>query len=416
MDRFLIIADDFTGALDTGVQFAKTGAKVLVSVNWNCDLSSVSSDSEVIVLDAETRHLNFEAASARVKAIAARAGAAGIGRIMKKTDSALRGNIGAELSGLLSESSRKVLHFVPAFPEMGRTTKDGIHYVNGLPVSESVFSNDPFEPVRRSDVAGIIHEQSDTAVRILGADDTALAEDKPVIAVYDADTDEDIERRVAELAEKDELHLIAGCAGLAKAVGRRLFRGSDRKSAERSLGDLLVICGSVNPITVKQLDYAEKNGFRRIRLYPEQKKNGEYFQSEEGKATIDEWVKLCLGSGSVIIDSNDMPGEVSALDIAFTEGLSKEDLIANITGNLGCIARKLLERGVKKTLFITGGDTLLGFMKEISADALAPLGEAAPGTVVSELRYMEETFTVVTKSGGFGQEDLLVSLRDNGKI
>ena len=156
MDRLLIIADDFTGALDTGVQFAKNGARVLVSLNRNCDLSSPYSDAQVLVLDAETRHLPYEVAGSRIRTIATAAAAAGIRRIMKKTDSALRGNVGAELTALLESSGQKVLHFLPAFPEMGRTTENGIHYVGGIPVNKSVFGRDPFEPVRRSDIAGII--------------------------------------------------------------------------------------------------------------------------------------------------------------------------------------------------------------------------------------------------------------------
>ncbi|MBR2806039.1 MAG: four-carbon acid sugar kinase family protein [Oscillospiraceae bacterium] len=414
MDRLLIIADDFTGALDTGVQFAKNGARVLVSLNWNCDLSSPYSDAQVLVLDAETRHLPYEVAGSRIRTIATAAAAAGIRRIMKKTDSALRGNVGAELTALLESSGQKVLHFLPAFPEMGRTTENGIHYVGGIPVNKSVFGRDPFEPVRRSDIAGIIHEQSEINVRIISEKDTAEDEDEPVIAVYDAGTDEDIERCVDGLAEKDELYLMAGCAGLAKAVSRRLFDGSEEKTSVNTPGELLVICGSVNPVTVRQLDFAEKNGFRRIRLSPEQKIDGGYFRGEEGRAKISEWTELCLEDGSIIIDSNDMPGSASTLDTAVSRGLSKEELIENITGNLGCITRELLDRGVEKTLFITGGDTLLGFMREISADILHPLGEIAPGTVISELEYKGETYMVITKSGGFGQEDLLLNIRNIG--
>ena len=161
-------------------------------------------------------------------------------------------------------------------------------------------------------------------------------------------------------------------------------------------------------------EFAEKNGFRRIRLSPEQKIDGGYFRGEEGRAKIGEWTELCLEDGSIIIDSNDMPGSASTLDTAVSRGLSKEELIENITGNLGCITRELLDRGLGKTLFITGGDTLLGFMREISTDILRPLGEIAPGTVISELEYKGETYKVITKSGGFGQEDLLLNIRNIG--
>ena len=54
MLRLLMIADDFTGALDTGVQLAAHGIPTQVVVG-QADLSACS--STVLVVDTETRHL-----------------------------------------------------------------------------------------------------------------------------------------------------------------------------------------------------------------------------------------------------------------------------------------------------------------------------------------------------------------------
>lgn len=51
----LIIADDFTGALDTGVQFAARGIKTRVVVGADAALTHQNAD--VLVVDTETRHL-----------------------------------------------------------------------------------------------------------------------------------------------------------------------------------------------------------------------------------------------------------------------------------------------------------------------------------------------------------------------
>ncbi len=58
MVKLLIIADDFTGALDTGVQFAAGGAETRVVTNTDYDFDSVDENVQVLVLDAETRHLS----------------------------------------------------------------------------------------------------------------------------------------------------------------------------------------------------------------------------------------------------------------------------------------------------------------------------------------------------------------------
>ena len=69
-----------------------------------------------------------------IRSIAQRAVAAHIGCVYKKTDSALRGNIGAERSAVLDGSGEKCLSFIPALPGMNRITVGGVHYIDGVPV------------------------------------------------------------------------------------------------------------------------------------------------------------------------------------------------------------------------------------------------------------------------------------------
>ena len=159
MLRLLMIADDFTGALDTGVQLAAHGIPTQVVVG-QADLSACS--STVLVVDTETRHLSAAKAAEAVARLTRSAVENGVGCIYKKTDSALRGNIGAELAALLKASGARNLPFLPAFPQIGRTTKKGVHYIDGVPVNESPFGIDPFEPVRCAEVTKLIHLQTDS--------------------------------------------------------------------------------------------------------------------------------------------------------------------------------------------------------------------------------------------------------------
>ena len=160
MTRLLIIADDFTGALDTGVQFAARGAKTCVATDPGYDFSQAGADIQVMVLDAETRHLTPEAAYKTVFRAVKDALAAGFRYIYKKTDSALRGNVGAELTAVLDAAGADRLAFLPALPKMGRITRNGVHYIDGVPVADSVFGQDPFEPVTASSLEEIIAAQS----------------------------------------------------------------------------------------------------------------------------------------------------------------------------------------------------------------------------------------------------------------
>ena len=120
MTQLLILADDFTGALDTGVQFASTGAVTRVITGQSVSLEAYAGTCEVLVVDAETRHLTAGEASGIVGGYTTQAVELGIPFLYKKTDSALRGNVGAELAAMLKASGESQLPFLPAFPQMAR--------------------------------------------------------------------------------------------------------------------------------------------------------------------------------------------------------------------------------------------------------------------------------------------------------
>lgn len=441
MAKLLIIADDFTGALDTGVQFAASGAVTQVVTNYEYDIDQLEPNVQVLVMDAETRHLSGVEAGQIVYSIVSRACKAGIPYIYKKTDSALRGNIGSELTAALEASGKDMLHFLPAYPSMKRTTVGGKHYIDGVPVQESVFGQDPFEPVTCSSLVDMIHEQSQVNVRLKSTEHTAKImealkaeheklshteeteaqrwehwlEDenqkrKPHIVVYDAETNEDMQDWAKLLGETNNLHLLAGCAGFASFLPKLLeLEGEGQPMPE--FGDkFLVACGSVNPITKKQLDYAENHGFTRIRVTPEQKLEENFFDTEKGQACLAEWIQICKTTERCIIDTNDLPGTNDTLDYAGAHGLTIEDVRYRISTTLGCVVKKLVKAGVQSTMLLTGGDTLLGFMNQMKVYEIQPVCEMAPGTVLSVFKIGDKNYSVISKSGGFGEEDLMVTL------
>ena len=77
---------------------------------------------------------------------------------------------------------------------------------------------------------------------------------------------------------------------------------------------------------------------------------------------------------------------------------------------LGGVVRKLLEAGLEGTLMCTGGDVLQSVLCTLGAESLRLQGEIAPGVVRAGFLYGEEERTVLTKSGGFGGQELLERL------
>lgn len=391
MLQLLIIADDFTGALDAGVQFASHGANVKVVTDPRYDFTRALS-LDVIVFDAETRHKNFHTAYKIVNNFVKLASKFNIPHVYKKTDSGLRGNIGSELAGAMDALGIDEMAFIPAFPDMKRVTKNGVHYIDGVPVAKSMFGHDPFEPVKNSEVAKIIHEQTD----------------KTGIKIYDADTNEDL-LRVGKSLLPDKLRLTAGCAGFAGVLAKLLdFNGTAPEIPDMP-EKFFMLCGSVNPVTKQQMDYAQAHGFKRIYLNGDQKLNPSWPGSPECNDAALEW--LCETKDfHAILDANNPDEEIFTENYIKSHELDIEQVRLRISRAVSGAGKALLDNGLDAKLMCVGGDTLLALMNAVNIHELIPVCEVAIGVVLTSFEYSGKNYYILTKSGAFGEEDLLVTL------
>ena len=85
MIQLLVIADDLTGALDTGIRFDCSKTLVRIGQELPADISGWGETIQVLILDAETRHLPPNRAYEVVYQIADRARQLKIPFIYKKT-------------------------------------------------------------------------------------------------------------------------------------------------------------------------------------------------------------------------------------------------------------------------------------------------------------------------------------------
>lgn len=445
-----VIADDFTGALDTGVQLAAAGFQTRVLSSAEAFMEAAAdagndafredaalSDAEVLVINTDSRHLAPEAAYDAVFRAASRAFLAGVPMIYKKTDSALRGNAGAELAALLQASGEKQLSFVPAFPKMKRITKDGIHYIDGVPVADSVFGQDPFDPVRCSSVREILASGTALPVRNVRPGADADPAEVPEILVYDAASEEDFLMIADRLKESGKTRVLAGCAGFAAYLpalirkGQMPYRttaaqhaeaaGSEGPAVTEALSSaitkdgtaplrLLVVSGSINPITLAQLCAGEAAGFYRIRLRAEEKLDSAWMRTEAGGKRLQELLTAAAAHEKCILDAGDGTDTLLTAETQAKYGLTEETLRTRITASIGALVTALLPASCPDALMITGGDTLLACMDALGIHTLEPVRELFPGVVLSHIRYQGRSYALITKSGGFGSEDLLEAL------
>lgn len=464
--RLGIIADDLTGANDTGVQFAKRGLATTVLLDIITSPQRVVSDADVIVINTDSRWSDPGAAYSRVKAAAEVLKDAGVVTVYKKIDSALRGNVGAELDAVMDAFDAKVAFVAPAFPDAGRVTLGGKQLLKDKPLDKSEMARDPLSPITESYVPALVKRQSRRNVGHVPLEEVNSGQDGLLVSFSTRIRSGD-EIIVIDAAEREHLHtiaraiasldlplVIAGSAGLAAELPEVLsiVSSSDRGADERCANGVLVVCGSASPTASGQLDYATAAlDMRSISVDASDILSGLGLSKDrvgsivsEASETLaqgrDVLIRLNSDScprGPVPTDSRDVSGssvspgsphidagaDESSLrrEYPFNRGESwgvREDDIEKrvedsrrITGFLALLAKEILARCKVTGLVLTGGDTALAVCRILEASAVALLDEIVPGVPSGRLVDGPHSgLVIVTKAGSFGGVDVFVKI------
>src|SRR5919201_5926095 len=157
----------------------------------------------------------------------------------------------------------------PAFPAQGRTVLDRVLYVDGLPITETAFGRDPEFP-GSANVVEAFRPQLDYPLAWLPIDHVRAAHDALVarlerlagtVAVADAESDGDLAALVAAVLAVDPGPLLIGAAGLARALAAQLGLLAERAEVPAD-GRWLIVAGSRHPATRAQVGVARAAGLR----------------------------------------------------------------------------------------------------------------------------------------------------------
>ena len=379
-----VIADDLTGACDAGALFAGR-APVPVFVG----ALAPSADWPAAAVDTESRGLEAAEAAARVRRTVA--GLAGLrdGTVFKKIDSTFRGPIAAELAALLEAMRASTVLVCPAFPAQGRTVLNGMLLVGGVPAHETPVALDPAYPGPLSDLLDILSREGAPGIPVTllplkevrgGAAELRRGlQGRRGMLVADAETDADLEALArAGLAQG---LLLAGSAGLAGTVSAALGLTSRPVSCPAP-GAWLIVAGSRHPSTRAQIGTLEAAGVAGARVSP------------AGEAALDS-VIAALRSGE--------PAFMASPDASV--GADKEMAAALAAWALRAVVAS------PSIVAITGGETAHAFMRAWGATRLELDGAPAPGLALGRLIATDgSTLSILTKAGGFGSPELLLTL------
>lgn len=392
MIRLVVLADDFTGALDTGIQFGKLGIRTVVTQQTNGRMAA-GDDCEVLVINTESRHLTEKKAAQRLYEISSNVKKAGIPFLYKKIDSTFRGNIGAELYGCMKGMEAEQVMLVPAYPENKRYTRAGLQYIEKTPLSETTFAQDPFNPVISSRISEIVHSQC--AVPVYEIPVTGLERLDPEakgIYVFDAENQSEMKKIASCLKAFRHLSIFSGCAGFASFLPSLLEMRTQAQKALKIERPLLLMCGSVCPVSACQLKKARALGIPLFKL-------SDYLElSGNGSQGLNRLLKDMEGQAghTMILASSDIES-----GSPFRPERSGER--AHVADRLGYITKHVAEAFGYKDLAVFGGDTLLAVLNHLKLNDLRPVDEIEPGVVLSETG----DYRVISKAGGLGREDVV---------
>ncbi|HEY4249948.1 MAG TPA: four-carbon acid sugar kinase family protein [Roseomonas sp.] len=390
-ERWLILADDLTGAADTAIAFARAGWAA--SVAWGMAVP----DDAVLALDAGSRQLSARDAAARHRALLHAHRGSHTARF-KKIDSTLRGQPAAELAAslhVLRDQGHHAFALVaPAFPSQGRTTVDGRIRLHGHALEASaLWAHEHSYP--DADLRAVlegeglrVHQAPLAGVRDAPWLHRALHEaaaDGADALICDAVTEADLAAIVHAARPMASRLLWVGSAGLARALAGAFPGRGVPAAVPRLEGPILTVVGSFADVS--------RAGARLLAADPAILHLA--IEPAVLRAGPDDaaWQAVATRAADAIGSGRDVLAVIAAApDIRAAEA----PLLA---GRLAALLRPAASGA--GALVATGGETALALLDTCGITGLRMLEEVEPGVPVGLARGAR-AIPVITKAGAFG--------------
>lgn len=408
-----IIADDLTGAGDAIAPFTRRVGQTAVLLYPHVP-EELLRDLRVIAIDTDTRQTSAEEARER-----SGASAQFLQKVVEtsflyvKVDSTLRGHPGACIDGVMQATESQLALVCLAFPQEGRTTREGRQYLNDLPLEETPLKEDPAEPVRESYIPAVLARETKRKISVLSLRQISRSPtliyqrlNQPSwrdgrIVVADAKTEGDLITLANIVVHSSPGILPAGAGGFAGALASELrlsYQPTVMEAFEASR--TLVVAGSINPTTLLQVESLRRREVERLGLPLK--------DFLEGR--LPDWDTLrrrmntgFLKMGVVILAWDNLENIPPAL-------LSPPK-IREVGSLLGQLVRHIVEEFQIDSLILSGGVTARSVCEALGAYGMRMRDEIFPG--IPESRLLGGPFDgliIVTKPGGFGAGDTLIRI------
>ena len=398
MGHYFIIADDMTGANDSGVQLKRRGLSTVVTLHP----TAIGQNSNSYVLNTETRaHLPADAYQITSEALA-QIDLTRFQQVIKKVDSTLRGNVAEEIYAADQALHSELVIFMPALPDLGRKTKNAVQLLHGIPISETEMAEDPKTPVTEDNLQKLLQSVYDEPIIHYGISDISSGQinlQQGRIFTFDASSNFHMQEVVRTALQTNKRILWVGSAAIVEHL---LEVSIPQKPA-------LALIGSLSEISREQVHYAMTQGASTVIVPTHNILTG----LEQEDAYIQEVVtRLKNGEDVMILSlaSYDRSHLRENKALATALNLTPLALSQKTQELLGRITSSALACTTVSGIFMTGGDAAMGVFDQIGASSFRICAEVSLGIPLMEVtdgKY--KGLKVITKAGAFGKPDAISS-------
>jgi uncharacterized protein YgbK (DUF1537 family) len=384
--RVGLIADDLTGALDVAAPFAQRGLVTRVVGQLQALETAAELRCDVLSVNTGSRHVDSDQAAQLVNRVCRFFTRQPLELLYKKIDSTLRGHVAAEIIAAMAASHRYRAVMTPALPAQGRIMRNGEVYVHGMPLRETAFMRDPVAAPDARPLAEQLQRYSADLRVSTGTAEPVWSADGMQVWIADCADDAGIERiaRTALAQNLAAAMVMAGSAGLAEGLAQAAFGNRQPLKITRSGGGtILYIVGSRAPASLLQ---------------------AEQLDARPGCAVIDAPAGL-IDTDSALRILQTRPGialiQVPAVPVGEPLAVATE---------LGDGVARLLQQITPAALIITGGDTAAAVLDALEQPVVELSGELLPGIPLSYIDHQGRRLPLITKAGGFGDEQAFLQI------
>ena len=339
--KFIVIADDFTGAAEVA------GAAIRFGLTAEVHVGQVyPSPADVIVVDADSRSLDRQSAAARVFELTLQALELRPDVLFKKVDSLLRGPVAAEIAAMQKAAGFDRCLLVCGNPRKHRTVVGRKLFVHNIPLHQTEFATDPEHPCRTNDVMGLLRHPE-------------------AIEIGDVTCSDDLKVHARHWDERRSVTLAAGGAEFFEAVLAQCLEPADPS------------CFSVQNIAYDDSRFGLDGDLLLV--------------TGSSVTRCDDWPLVPMEVSRTSIELADHVCRI--LSIHGRAAIRAVDIISGLpearVEKLAEVASRVLAHCRPAQVWIEGGRTASTLIRELGYQQLAAIANAGDGIVA--LRSIDET-------------------------